>query len=93
MGERQNAADFNGPVDSDQSQPPTAPRRYKIRKSRKKIPANGRAAVILSDNSRELLIDLVCNKLDSFEIYDRDDRRIMKTLECCLEELSGEASD
>jgi hypothetical protein len=93
MGERQNAAECDGPVDSNSSQHPTAPRRHKIRKGRKKIPANGRATVILSDNSRELLIDLICNKLDSFEIYDRDDRRILKTLECCLEELSGEAPD
>ena len=47
----------------------------------------------LTNDSRELLIDLVCNKLDSFEIFDRDDRRILKTLESCLEELSDEESD
>lgn len=42
----------------------------------------------LSENNRELLIDLVWNKLDCIETYDREDRRVVKSLEACLKELS-----
>lgn len=42
----------------------------------------------LSDENREVLIDLVANKLDTIEIFDRDDRRVIKTLQSCLSELT-----
>ncbi len=42
----------------------------------------------LSENNRELLIDLVWNKLDCIESYDREDRRVVKKLESCLKELT-----
>ena len=42
----------------------------------------------LSETNRELLIDLVWNKLDCIETHDREDRRVVKSLEACLKELS-----
>ncbi len=42
----------------------------------------------LSETNRELLIDLVWNKLDCIETYDREDRRVVKSLEACLKELT-----
>ncbi len=42
----------------------------------------------LSETNRELLIDLVWNKLDCIETHDREDRRVAKKLESCLKELT-----
>lgn len=49
----------------------------------------GRRSMYLSENNRELLIDLVWNKLDCIEVFDREDRRVVQKLESCLSELSG----
>lgn len=43
----------------------------------------------LSTKTIETLIDLVEIKLSCFEIYDRDDRKVQKDLEHCLDELTA----
>ena len=43
----------------------------------------------LPESYRELLIDLVFNKLDSMEISDSEDRRAVMMMERCLQELTA----
>lgn len=47
------------------------------------------AALPLSNQSLETLIDLVEIKLSMIEVVDRDDAREMKSLERCLIELTS----
>jgi hypothetical protein len=42
----------------------------------------------LSDDYREILIDMVWNKLDCIETFDRDDHAVVRQLEACLKDLS-----
>ena len=44
-------------------------------------------ATTLSRNTLETLIDLVEIKLGCMEVYDRDDKRELKALEACRDEL------
>jgi hypothetical protein len=44
---------------------------------------------MLTRKSLELLMDLVENKLDTLEIFDRDDRRVLRDLETCRGELAA----
>jgi hypothetical protein len=47
---------------------------------------------MLSRNSVELLLDLVENRLETMEIYDREDRRVIKELEQCRRTLQAAVS-
>jgi hypothetical protein len=42
----------------------------------------------LSEDFREILVDMVWNKLDCIETYDREDKSVVRQLEACLKELS-----
>ena len=46
----------------------------------------------LPDDCREMLIDLVWNKLDCIEAFDREDRQEVKRLKTCLSALQEQSS-